>query len=324
MTEPTTASKGPMLARPALRAFVEAARDQAIAPTRLSAHEVQRAWVQAQRERKQTRKVLALGVGLGLAAAAMVGVITTSLLANSDSDSRVVDPVAQAPEPAATPAPLALDPAVEIRSTGDAARVLGPWTIALDRGEHEITLPEGQHALRIELPERTLELVRGELSITLVDHRAMLDHSAVVRLHSGIAAWVDADGTRTAIAVERIELPLEPSAEPLEPSAEIEPALQPSASALAREAERLLLAGRRDAAIDSLRELVRKHPRSPQARTALLDLAAQERLAGSRDRARCAYRLYVERWPHSEVRAEIDKQLAKLGEGPACRGLDPR
>ncbi|MFV8750966.1 tetratricopeptide repeat protein [Nannocystaceae bacterium ST9] len=314
----------PMPVRPALRAFVEAARAQPIAPTRLSAHEVQRAWAADRRERKTERKLLAVGVSIGLAAAALVGLITTSLGAWIDGPSEP-DEIASSVEPDSpssieTPPVASLDPAIRVRSAADESpRVLGPWSIALERGHHEIAVePSPGHALRIDLPDaRALELVHGALTLDFVER------GAVVRLESGIAAWIEVDGTRTQIAVERIELDTATS----EAEVEAEPtprSSEPSASELARAAERQLLAGSRADAIATLRKLVRKYPRTPQARTALMDLAAQERLAGSPDRARCAYQLYLERWPHSEVRSEIDKQLAKLGQGPACRGLDPR
>lgn len=331
MTERTNESSPvadkPVLTRPALRAFVQAAQSQPIAPTRLTAHEVQRAWMQERREQQRTRKVLAFGVALGLAAAAMVAVVTTSLLEDHDRD-RPGDVAIESGEsgiitPSDALAIESLDRAIRVRSDHAAApRVLGPWSIALDEGVHEIAVQAvPDHALRIELPERTLELVHGEMVIELVGR------SAVVRLESGIAAWIDAEGTRTQIEVERIELLGVASNEPSEsqPSG-----FEPSASELAREAERQLIAGQRDEAIRLLRKLVRKYPRAPEAGTALMDLAAQERLAGDPNRARCAYELYLERWPHSEVRAEIDKQIIKLSEStqstqwPGCRGLDPR
>lgn len=324
LTEQPQAEK-PLLSRPALRAFVQAAQSQPIAPTHLTAHEVQRAWAREQREQQRTRKVLAFGVVLGLAAAAMIAVVTTPLLADRDQDrasevaiehdsSESNDVAASGASGSLRPASGSLDPAIRVRSDLDAApRVLGPWSIALDGGIHEIAVQAvPDHALRIELPGRTLELVHGELSVELVGP------AAVVRLESGTAGWIEGEGTRTQIEVERIELG-EVSGESSEPMGS-----EPSASDLAREAERQLLAGHRDEATRLLRKLVRKYPRAPEAGTALMDLAVQERLAGHTDRARCAYQLYVERWPHSEVRAEIDKQLAKLGQGPTCRGLDPR
>lgn len=331
----------PIPTRPALRAFVEAARAQPITPTRLSGHEVQRAFVQQQQAVRHSRRQLVLGVSLGSIAMAAAAALALFVLPN---DERAIEsdtiangevevepasatqasiaterqsplPLGLHPQSPLPPLALTLDPAIHVQSGTDAPQVLGPWTLALDMGDHAIRVePTPGRALRIELPERALELVHGEVEITFVER------SAVVRLESGIAAWIEADGTRTQIVVERIDLGHETVAATHETVA----ASEPSAATLARKAEEQLLAGSREQAVTTLRKLVRKYPRTPQARTALLDLARQERLAERPDRARCAYQLYLERWPHSEVQNEIDKQLAKLGEGPACKGLDPR
>lgn len=325
----------PIATRPALRMFVEAAREQPIAPTRLSAHEVQRAYQQQQQAQRHSRRQLVLGLSLGsltMAAAAALALFVLPGLRTSDDAA--TSPLAtaapttidalrgEAPREgeSTTPTnPLALNPAIHVTSSTEAPQVLGPWTIALQGGEHAVRVePSAGRALRIELPERTLELVHGELDVQIVP-QADAAPFVLVRLESGVAAWIGADGSRTQIEVERIDVPVKIASATTEIAS-----AEPSAAELARKAEQQLLSGAREDAIGTLRKLVRKYPRTPQSRTALLDLARQERLAGQPDRARCAYLLYLERWPHSEVRGEIDKQLGKLGEGPACRGLDPR
>lgn len=319
----------PIATRPALRMFVEAAREQPIVPTRLSAHELQRAFQQQQQARRHARRQLVLGLSLGsltmAAAAALALFVLPSPRASEDASASAAAASAPAeapPELIATPTPapaLALHPAIHVASSTEAPHVLGPWTIALRGGEHAVRVePSPDHALRIELPERALELVHGELEVQIVNGVDAAPY-VVVRLESGVAAWIAEDGTRTQIEVERIDVPVRD----LTVTTEVANT-EPSAAELARKAEQQLLAGAREDAIATLRKLVRKFPRTPQARTALLDLARQERIAGRPDRARCAYLLYVERWPHSEVRSEIDKQLGKLGEGPTCKGLDPR
>lgn len=83
----------------------------------------------------------------------------------------------------------------------------------------------------------------------------------------------------------------------------------------------LLRAGKREQAVEIYRQLARKHPRASQTRTAVLDLA---RLLGAdehMDEARCAYQLYLQRWPESSVRGEVESRLERLGDGPGCRGL---
>lgn len=330
----------PIATRPALRMFVEAAREQPIAATRLSAHEVQRAYQQQQRAQEHSRRQLGLGLSLGslamAAAAAIAFFVLPSPRTSDEAGTRVAAATPEhvdASQRGATPGPSSaalLNPAIHVASSTEAVEVLGPWTIALRGGEHAIRvdqtsaqptqpgLASSGPALRIELPERTLELVHGELDVQIIPQPDAAPF-VVVRLESGVAAWIAEDGTRTQIEVERIDLPVAIVTQTTELASS-----EPSAAELARKAEQDLLAGKREDAIGTLRKLVRKYPRTPQARTALLDLARQERLAARPDRARCAYLLYVERWPHSEVRSEIDKQLAKLGEGAACKGLDPR
>lgn len=326
----------PIATRPALRMFVEAAREQPIAPTRLSAHEVQRAYRQQQQAQRHSRRQLVLGLSLGSLTMAAAAALALFVLPGSRTNEAARPVVAaapattealhgealngEAPRGESTPRanPLALNPAIHVTSSTEAPQVLGPWTIALLGGEHAVRVePSAGRALRIELPARTLELVHGELDVQIVPQADA--PFVLVRLESGVAAWIGADGTRTPIEVERIDVPVNIAST----TSELANA-EPSAAELARKAEQQLLSGAREDAIGTLRKLVRKYPRTPQARTALLDLARQERLAGQPDRARCAYLLYLERWPHSEVRGEIDKQLGKLGEGPACRGLDPR
>ena len=81
---------------------------------------------------------------------------------------------------------------------------------------------------------------------------------------------------------------------------------------------------RRGDAIRALTTLVRRYPTSSAARAALLDLGRLLRADGRRDEARCTYRQLVARWPADPMRAEIDRALGSLGEGPACNGLTPR
>jgi hypothetical protein len=104
-----------------------------------------------------------------------------------------------------------------------------------------------------------------------------------------------------------------------------EPTRKPvlDAAALARQAEQAMAEQRRGDAIRALVTLVRRYPRSSAARAALLDLGRLLRADGRRDEARCAYRQLVKRWPTDPMRTEIDRALASLGDGPACRGLQP-
>ncbi len=325
----------PVAVHPALRPFVDAARQQPIVEPRVSAFEVQRAWAQQQRERKQSRRSLGVGVTLGLIAAAVVAAIALPLLSSNEpalergaakvehdasleagaspSETSVTDDLQIADgHDVAAGETWQLSPMIHLRSEPDAEppQVLGPWSIALGEGKHEVEFEDGaEHPLQIQLaglPGRHLELVHGTLRVEIVQG------TPAVHLYNGVAAWIDEDGTRTEIQVQRIELD--------SPDAEREP----TAAELAREVERKLSKGDRDAALAGLRQLIKKYPRSTQARTGLLDLALLERTSGNRDAARCAYQLFLERWPESSLRGEVETQLERLGEGRSCRGLDPR
>lgn len=131
----------------------------------------------------------------------------------------------------------------------------------------------------------------------------------------------------------------EPAPEPLEPPSTVvltpdedastdddtkaaEPALD--ADELARRAEKAMAARRRDEAIALLTTLVRRFPKAPAAKAALLDLGRLLRDDGRPDHARCAYRLLVDRWPSEAKAPEITRVLASLGDGPECRGLKPQ
>jgi hypothetical protein len=281
------------LARPELQRFVAAAHAQPIAGTCVTAESVQ-AGLEHARRRSHTQRMLWLSTTVAVAASLLVMAVLSPLWPDAER------------EPATAPQ---LAEVVHMSSNG-AAEVHDPWSVSLGEGTHEVELtrepgqpdmPRGP--LRIELPGRTLELVEGRATIEVVGHEA------AVRLHTGVAAWVGADGQRTQIEVEQLE---------------IETAEQPeSAAALAREADRLLAADEHGRAIAILRQLVETYPDASQARVAVLDLG---RLLVELDRNReasCAYDLYLARWPDSSVTAEVEAQLVRLGKAE-CRGLDPK
>ncbi len=303
-----------------LRRFVEAAREQPVVETCVTADAVA-AGLEHQRRRAQSRRIVLLSASMAVAASLVAVGLVWPLLSARD-DERSVEPIERHAtatverEPPAIPSEdaQALASAVRLRSTA-AVEVRGLWSIALHDGVHEIEVDAvAGHALTIALPGRTLELVEGSLTIELADG------DAAVHLHTGVAAWVDEHGGRTKIRVERFDLDGAPEADadPNEPAP-----TPPNAAELARAAEQRLAAGQRDQAVAIYRQLVRKHPRASQTRGAVLDLARLLRAAGRKDEARCAYHLYVERWPNSAVRSEVESQLERLGAGPDCRGLRP-
>jgi hypothetical protein len=301
---------------PGLQRFVDAAREQPIVATCVSAEAVAAGLAEHQR-RTQTRRSLLLSAGMAVAASVVaVGILWPLWSASDGQESRdtasaVVDGETR-DDTAPTPGSELLASAVRLRSTAP-VEVRGAWSIALHEGTHEIEVdPVPGHALEIDLPDRVLELIEGAVTVEFVGDEA------AVRLHNGVASWVDEDGQRAQISVEQL---LEPSAESDE--ADANRPLVPTAAELARSAEQLLAAGKRDEAIAIYRQLVRKHPRASQTRAAVLDLARLLRVEDHEDEARCAYRLYLERWPESSVRSEVESQLERLGPGPRCRGLTP-
>ncbi|KIG13943.1 hypothetical protein DB30_07359 [Enhygromyxa salina] len=303
---------------PELQRFVEAAREQVIAPTHVTADAVL-AGLERHRDRTQARRTITLSAAIALAASLItVSLLWPMLSARDASPPR--DPAGHAGHaghatghaagqaggitnvdaPEHQAASLDLDSAVSLR-TNTQVEVRGPWSLALGEGVHELEVQAtpGQ-ALRVSLPGLELELAEGNATIEVVQS------SAAVKLHNGVAAWIGEDGQRTVLNVEHVDLQA------------------PSATELAREAERLLAAGKPDKAVAVLRRLVAAYPKASQTRTGLLDLARLLRNSTRKDEARCAYELYLQRWPGSAVDGEVRAALARLGPGRACRGLDPR
>lgn len=314
----------PVSTHPGLRAFVEAARKQPLVEPTVTADEVQRAW-EAERRRVRTRRTVIWSAAAAAAVAALIsGVVARDWSPGLEFDGAhrqaaltllVEDrPQRFALEPAAVPDSVdsvAMPRGLRVRSTGS-VDVVGPSAIALGDGVHTVSLELGDGArepLRVALPGRTLELQHGEVELEVVAGRV-----EVVRLHRGVAAWVTEGGERTELTVETTTLAVRPAGE----------ADLVDASTLAREADRLLAAGERSEAMRVLGQLVRKFPRSGEARAAVLDLARLLEAAGRVEEARCAYQVYRTRWPSSPVSSDVEARLTKLGGERACRGLRPR
>lgn len=314
---------------PELQRYIAAARKQPPIATRVSADAVL-AGVEAQRRRTQTRRTLLFSAAVAIAASLLAAIVLWPILSAReqprDQPQRAGSSVAAQPSKLPGPASSehAVEPASAIRMRSTApVEVLGPWSIALHEGTHEIELESGdQHVLTVALPGRTLELASLE-SIGARMTVEFVDGDAAVRLRTGVAAWIGVDGQRTEISVEHFEQATSEIASETTSQFEASRDSGPSAAELARAAEQALAAGQREQAIAHYRQLVRKHPRASQTRAAVLDLARLLRVSGEADEARCAYRLYLERWPQSSVRAEVESQLERLGEGPRCRSLNP-
>lgn len=186
------------LSRPELRSFVTAARAQELVRTCVTAESVH-AGLEHRRRRQQARRMLLLSATLAVAAS-LIAAVSVSWW-DIDGDGGVGESETTGETESETDSDLALtddddlDPAVRLRST-QAAEIRDPWSLALGPGTHEIELPPGAaQPLTIELPDRTLELVEGRATIEVAERES------VVRLHVGVAAWIDEDGSRTRIEV---------------------------------------------------------------------------------------------------------------------------
>lgn len=207
---------------------------------------------------------------------------------------------------------------IQITSTGAAAHppnLLEAQAVELGVGTYRIVVDERDGgALTV-----TFDADVGEPRALVVEHGVLsVDVTArgrVVRLEQGVAAWRDVDGTSVAIDVESSGVQ---SADPEAAAPKV------TAASLSRKAEDQLAEGDRDAAVDTLRVLVVKHPRSAEARTGLLDLARLLKAAGETDASRCAYEAYLVRWPVGALSRDVERSLERLGDGPECHGLRPQ
>ncbi|MDC0675858.1 tetratricopeptide repeat protein [Nannocystis radixulma] len=291
----------PAVRSPELLRLVQAARSAPAPVLKVSSDAV---FAGFQARRRDSRR---LYVGVGLAAAAAVALLWARPSFMS-SKTGTLEPVAATTVEAAHTAPAALAASVRVvAEEGPPTVVRGPWQVELADGRYDVTVAAhaGPELLQVDTPGGTVEIAQGRVVIVVAGTRTEAE------LRTGVATWIASDGARTPLAVP-------PAADDA-----LDPAAGPSE--LARHADALLAAGRRDAAIRVLDRLVSAHPDSPPARAALLDLARLLKAAARTDEARCAYALYLERYPAKEQLAdEVEGALARLGPGPACAGLRPR
>lgn len=287
----------PAVRAPELRAFIAAARAQPAPVLRVSADDI---FAGYQARRRAQRRI---GLGLALAAAAVIALVSAQpwkMLKKTGSTEPVASNMVYEPSN-----PALAEPVRVAGGEGPAPRVRGPWEVELAVGSYDIEVAEhpGGEQLRVATPHGTLEIAHGFVHVVVAGDRTE------TALRIGVATWTPTGGARTPLTVE--------SAQPA-PDASLGPA------ELARRADAELAAGRRDAAIDTLRDLVTRFPDSSHARPALLDLARLLRAAGRTDESRCAHALYLQRYPGKQHLAdEVAESLARLGPGPACDGLRP-
>ncbi|WAS95914.1 tetratricopeptide repeat protein [Nannocystis punicea] len=294
----------PAVRSPELLRLVQAARSAPPPVLKVSSDAVFAGFQVRRRDRRR------LVGGLALAAAAAVALVWARPSFMS-SRTGTLEPVATVSSEASHVAAPALAAAVRVvAEDGPAAGVRGEWQVELGDGRYDVTVAAhaGPELLRVDTAGGTVEIAQGRVVIVVAGTRT----EAV--LSTGVATWIAPDGARTPLAVA-----------PAETGLDDEPGPKASPSELARHADALLAAGRRDAAIRVLDLLVTTHPDSPPARAALLDLARLLKAAARTDEARCAYALYLERYPGKEQLAdEVEAALNRLGPGPACTGLRPR
>lgn len=319
----------PAVRNPRLRLMVEAARAEPAPALRVDVEAVHAGWQERRAGRRRS-----VAVVLSLAAAVVLGVGLVQLRGAADEPEAPVAASGERPVPAvtdregdhpvATPdamGPDAIEPSVapklaatiHVSPQGPAAgapEVLGPRELRLPDGRWSIDSEEAE-PVRIALPDGALELRGGSVHVQVA---GTVSHVDVLRDE---VLRVDLRGQWTTLQAADL-----PPAEPTEPTGPT--ATSPSAAALAREAEALLAAGDRAGAIRTLRRLVTRHGRSATAQAGLIDLGRLLKAAGQPDEARCAYGLFLERWPGHALAGDVTRARAALGEGPACDGLQPR
>jgi hypothetical protein len=311
-----------------LRLMVDAARAEPAPVLRVDAAAVHAGW---QEHRAGQRRSVA--VGLSIAAAVVLGVGLWQLRGATDepevpvaasvdrpaptppvSDRDVETPVPAHDEPKPAVAEPTVAPTLAatihvspLEPTAGAPDVLGPRRLRLPDGSWSIDSEEAE-PVEVALPDGMLELRGGSV------HVKVAGDVVHVEVLQGEVLRVDLSGHRTSLRATP-----EPAIEPVEPTI-----ASPGPAALAREAEALLAAGDRTGAIRTLRRLVTRHGRSAAAQGGLIDLGRLLKAAGQPDEARCAYGLFLERWPGHALAGDVTRARAALGDGPACDGLHPR
>lgn len=312
---------------PRLVALVKAARAQPTPTVGVRAEAIHEGW-------QRRRAALRHGVGLGMAAAA-AAVLAVSALSPWLEGPRPEAPVARHEVPVARPdvgVDPQVDPPVPSKERAPAAptrpepptlaaavvvEALGPSrTEPLVLDPRRVRLSEGQWSidngapepLIVELPDGPLELRGGSI------HVEVAGDVARVEVRRGEVVRLEADGRRRAL----------PITDPAAPEGRPSPSTRPTAADLAREAEQRMAAGDREGAIRSLRRLVTQHGRSAAAQAGLIDLGRLLKAAGREAEARCAYAMFLQRWPAHALAGDVTRAQRALGDGPACDGLRPR
>ena len=317
--EPAVRSEG-------LRVLVDAARAEPTPPVGVDAAALHDAW--ATRRSSRRRAVVGLGIAAGLAGLAIAAAVPDGAPRSTPSTEVAAAPLEppaddgearRAARPAPTPRATAIEPSPDdapvdvvrlarnmtVVATEAASQaqpeVLQPDRVRLPQGHWEVRNPT-EAPLHVVLPD-------GEVEVAVaVIHVEVAGQTATVTVQEGEVHRHAADGRVTTLGVT------EPSTAP------------PTSSAvdLAAHAETQLVAGQHARAIATFRKLIGAHPRSPEARVGLIDLARLLEARGRADEARCAYALFEKRWPGHALGGDVARAREALGPGPKCRGLRPR
>jgi len=298
----------PAVTSPELQRLVDLARDQHAPPSRASADAVFAGFTAARRRQKS------YAIAGGLLAAGLAALALTRLDVSATQTTGPSGQVAEFTAPAqdtprtARPVPPRLATQIHIVPEGDTPTptVLGPWSVGLAPGTYAVEVEDhpGDDVLRARSAGGSVELHHGRVHIMVG-----ADHTEA-RLEHGVATWVAPLGDRKPLTSEPVPADIPAPPDPGE---------------LARRAEAQLTAGKRDAAIKTLTQLVTQHPHHSASRSALMDLAGLLKTEDRTDEARCAYKLYLTRYSgKAQLADEVEKALARLGDGPACKGLRPR
>lgn len=314
----------PAVRHPQLRLLVDAARAEPPPALRVDAEAVYAGW---QQQRAGQRRGLAVGLAVAAAVLLTVGVLELGRSTREDEPARVAAPrnppspevasppsgpdsAAATPEPrAASAMPPSASPVLAssihvapLEPTAAAVEVLGPRHVRLPEGSWSID-SAGSEPVEVALPDGMLQLRGGSVHVQVAGDVAHVDvlRDEVLR--------VDAQGRSTTL---RARPPAGPAA------------AGPTPAALAREAEAQMAAGDRQGAIRTLRRLVTRHGRSAAAQAGLIDLGRLLKATGHANEARCAYGLFLARWPGHALAGDVTRAREALGPGPACDGLRPQ
>lgn len=309
MTEPrfTPAADESAVRDPDLQALVDRARPPAPSHVGVEFQSI-RSGVEARRSSRRGGLLLTV-VGATAAAAALAWFSGgRAIPPQPATEIAVSDPIGpggtdrfervRTPTQPPVPQPVALGEGITLEPAVPEAvhRVMETRFFEIKTGAYRVSLAPKVEPVRVLLNDRVLELASGT-ALVGVDGVTLLE---------GSAAWIGADGTRQAVSVE--------SGEPRKRSS------RNSAVALSRRAESRLQAGDRAGAIALLEQIAARHPRSSAARSALMDLGRLYKASGQRARARCAYDIYLERWPSTPLRPDIERARKGLGDGPVTCG----